>query len=200
MRPRPPFDPLGDERRPAAARGAGRRPSARAARSRAAHRGSAGRCRRSPSRRARSKPRRELVGLTPGMPGSQRSSEPCRTSRRLPRSVVELEAVGQPRREPEDGLDPGRVGAPHGDRAAHREAEQERPRCAGGGDRCARVLHTRVERVPRLHPVAHLGEGDRREARRDVATSHSSEALHVPATRSAWPPLTQTTVASSPGR
>ena len=118
------------------------------------------------------------------MPGSQRSSEPWRTSSRRPRSGSSDEPVGDPRREADARVSTdGSSAACDRDGAAHREAEQERPRRADRVDRRARVLDAPVEPLPRLDPVAHLGErelpGTRGASR---PTSHSSEALHVPST------------------
>ena len=147
-----------------------------------------------PSASARSKPRRELAGETPGMPGSGRSSDPCSTASRRPRSGSSESRSGNHGARPTHGLDGRLVRDQRRDGAAHREAEQQRPLRADGVDRRARVLGAPVEPVPRLDPVAHLARTRaRRSAARGGATSHSSEALHVPSTSAAWPPFTQTT-------
>ena len=91
-------EPRPGPRRAAAARAS--RP-ANAGPRRAPRRGSACTC---PARRAPAlarSPRLESAGETPGIPGSQRSSDPCSTSRRLPAQGRDVEPVGDPRRQPE---------------------------------------------------------------------------------------------------
>ena len=54
------------------------------------------------------------------------------------------------------------------DGAAHREADEERPLRADGVERGACVFDAPVEPLPRLDAVAHLGERELGEARRQV--------------------------------
>ena len=61
---------------------------------------------------------------------------------------------------PSTPLDARVVGGRDRDRAAHREADEQRPLAAGRRDRRARVLDAEVELPPRLDPVAHLGEAE----------------------------------------
>ena len=81
----------------------------------------------------------------------------------------EVELVGEPRREPEHGDDGRVLGRAHRDEAAHREPDEQRPLATGRVDRGAHVLDAHVETVPRLDPVAQLGEAQRRERRRQPA-------------------------------
>ena len=92
------------------------------------------------------------------MPGSHRSSDPCRTASRRPAQTIERDPVRQPRCETDDGLDRGGVGDLHRDRSAHRESEQERPLGADRVDRRTGIFDAPVQALPRLDPIADLGE------------------------------------------
>ena len=58
-------------------------------------------------------------------------------------------------------------GDPDRDRASHREPDEQR-RARDEIERGTGVRHARVERVPRLDPVAHLGERQAGEPRREL--------------------------------
>ena len=106
------------------------------------------------------------LGLTPGMPGTQASSLPWTTAKRLPSRVATVHPVGDPRRQADDRAH-GRVlcdADRHG--SSHREAEQHdrlRPLVDSGRNRSPAVLDAEVEPVPGLDPVAHLEEAELRE-------------------------------------
>ena len=169
-------------------RGCGRRARARRP-------GSACRCRRrrAPGR-ARSRGASSL-SETPGMPGSQRSSEPWRTSRRLPASGERSSRSGIHGARPSTRSTPGWSAAADRDRAAHREAEQQRARRAGRLDRGPRVLDAEVEPLPRLDPVAHLAEAELREPRREPLDEPFERGAPGAGDLAPWPPFTHTTVA-----
>src|SRR5205085_1476731 len=82
---------------------------------------------------------------------------------------LEREAVGDPRREPDDGVDGGLVRRADRDRAAHREPEQERPLGTGLAHGRARVLDAPAEPLPGLDPVLDLREAELGEAWRQPA-------------------------------
>ena len=99
-----------------------------------------------PIARARSKPRRDSVGETPGMPGQPAVERAVEDVEPLPAERRETEPLGDPRRQAEHALD-GRLAADRDrDGAAHREAEQERP-LGARLDGLARILDAPVERV-----------------------------------------------------
>ena len=74
--------------------------------------------------------------------------------------ATEVEPVRQPRREAEQRLDAGRIRGERGDGTAHREADQERAWSADFGDCGPDVLLAELEPLPRLDPVANLGEAE----------------------------------------
>ena len=78
-----------------------------------------------------------------------------------PGESSEVEPVGEPRRQAEHALDGRRVGRKRGDGAAHREADEQRPRRRDLRDGLADILFAEVEPLPRLDPVANLGERER---------------------------------------
>ena len=190
---------VGDETSPACPHEAAARhgPSARAARLRGPRRGSA--CSRSstPSARARSKPRRELAGETPGMPGSQRSSEPWSTRSRRPRSGSSESRSGS------HGARPSTVatdGAPAACTATappiEKPSRSVRPAPSASIASSASSTH----RSSRFHDlIRYLTSPNASDGKRGASAraSHSSEALHVPSTSPAWPPFTQTTTAAA---
>ena len=104
-------------------------------------------------------------GATPGTPGSQRSHAPWRTSSLLPRrrrARAGRGSMGRARAPP-----PRRLrGDPDRDGTAHGVADQQRTAGAEVDGRPG-VGHARVERLPALDPVAHLGERDLRVPRRE---------------------------------
>ena len=173
-------------------------PSARGARSRAARPGSACSSPSTPSARARSKPRRELAGETPGMPGSQRSSAPWSTSSRRPRSGSRTAGRGATAR--------GRARASTDGSSAAAIATAppiEKPSSSVRGradcvDRRPRVLDAPVEPLPGLDPVPDLGErelaGSAARAAGRATRATRSRCLRP---RRVWPPLTQTTAAAA---
>ena len=84
-----------------------------------------------------------------------------------------------------------------GDSPAHREADEQR-RAGNEIERRAGVRNARVELVPGLDPVAHLGEGQVAQTRRESVARSSLVALHVPGTARAVPPFKSTTAAGRP--
>ena len=103
------------------------------------------------------------------MPGSQRSSEPCRTSRSAPLERVERELVRDPRRKAHHPLDRRLVGGGDRDGTSHREAEEQGSLGTDLSNRGACILDAQVELPPRLDPVSHLGERQAREPRSQPA-------------------------------
>ena len=152
--------------RPRAAPSVGRRAAARAGRPARAARSpcSAPRDERvaRPRRRAPARARSRAAscaGLTPGMPGQPAVERAVEDARAAGRAAARATAGrGSTARGRRTVSTDGSLGRLHRDRAAHREAEQQRPRRAGLADRGARVLDAPVEPLPRLDPVAHLGE------------------------------------------
>ena len=133
-------------------------------------------------------------GLTPGMPGRQRSSAPWKTTRRRPSSGREASRSGIQGARPSTLLDGRVVRGLDRDRPAHREPEQQRSR--------AHLLRDRPRARPRRRCRAgchdlmrYLTSTNARCGKPGASrcTSHSSEALQVPGTAPAWPPFTQTT-------
>ena len=101
----------------------------------------------------------------PAVPGAVDDVEP------LAREPLEVERVGDPRREAEDAGDRLVRGDADRDRAAHGEPDQDRP----PGAQALReiegrlgVRHARLEGIPALDPVAHLGESDLRVPRGEL--------------------------------
>ena len=179
---KPQLDRRGAPRRPRAAAGPAAR--ARARRSRAARRGSARSSPATPSARARSKPRRELAGDTPGTPGSQRSSDPWSTARRRPRSGSSESRSGiqgaSPTTRSTDGSPAAAIAtAPPIENPSSsvraRAGLVARPRA-----RPRRSRSSRFHDLMRYRTSTNARCGKRGASRR---TSHSSEALQVPATR-----------------
>ena len=114
---------------------------------------------------------------------------------------LEREPVGDPGREAEHRLDGRRLGGPHGDGAAHREAERGASARAPSASIAARASSThqssRFQDLIRYRTSPKASAGKRGASRR---TSHSSDALHVPSTSPPWPPFTHTTAAAASAR
>ena len=122
-------------------------------------------------------PRRELAGLTPGIPGSHRSSAPCRTSRRRPRRGARSSWSGSHGARPRTPVTAG-CAAARTPTAPPSRSPSEAPAAPPSPRSPPRVLDTEVEPPPRLD----AGSGAPRNAGRETAvragpTSHSIEAL-----------------------
>ena len=152
-----------------------------------------------PSALARSKPRREIDGLTPGIPGSQRSSVPCSTSSRRPARGARSSRSCSQGASPSTPVTDGWPAAPHRHSASHREAHRQLRFGPGVLDRRQRVLDAPVDPLPRLDPVAQLDESEIGEPGRENAERRSIVALQVPGTSAPWPPFMQTTASLPSG-
>src|SRR5207244_1325222 len=95
----------------------------------------------------------------------------------------DVEAVGNPRAEPENHLDTRLVRGRDRDGAAHREPEQERPLAAELLDRGPGVFDAPVQPLPGLDPVAHLAEAKpgmlRREPPREPLERRAPRPGHL---------------------
>ena len=116
-----------------------------------------------PSACARSKPTLRARGADAGDPGQIAIPGAVEDVEALSAKPVERQLLGNPRCEAEHSGDVRVRCDPDRDGAAHREPDEERP--AGDEvERSASVRHARVERMPRLDPIAHLDEGEPRKA------------------------------------
>ena len=127
------------------------------------------------------------------MPGSQPSSEPCRTSSRLPRSGSSASRSGI------HGASPSTRSTDGSSAAAIATAPPiEKPSkavCAPSASRIA-ARASSMQLSSRRHDLTRYRTSTKRSSGRRGArrrTSHSSDALHVPSTSPFCPPSTHTT-------
>ncbi len=111
-----------------------------------------------PSALARSKPRREIDGLTPGIAGQPAVERAVQHVQPPAGEGREIEPVVQPGCEPQHAGHRRMAGRPHRHSASHREAHEQRSLGPGVLDRRQRVLDAPVDPLPRLDPVAQLDE------------------------------------------
>ena len=138
---------------------------------------------RSPARRRARTRGASFWRSRPGRRAAAPSRVPWTMASRLPSSGERSSCSGSHGASPSTRRHRLFGSEPHRHRAAHREAEHERPARREGRDRGASVLHAEVEAAPRLDPVAHLAEAETRGSERRAApraTRRSSSTCRAP--------------------